>query len=120
MTRKTPARMPLPADGIPRPSAPLRAGAQRSEYVALGVIASRAAPAAMLSALRSLRPQCETRLRKLKTDAGRLGPHYLLEVKLDDSADVQPQSIDLWLRIKSALMAAFPADKPDAVTPLDT
>lgn len=118
MARKTPVRMPS-ARGIPRPAALPRNAHARAEYAALGVIASHAAPAAMLAALRSLRPQCETRLRKLKTAAARLGPHYLVEVKLDDSGREQPQSIDLWLRIKSALMAAFPADKPNAVTALD-
>ena len=87
------------------------------EYAALGVIASRAPRAALLRALRELRPQFEVRLRRLEGVRG--GAHYLVEARLLAAERERPHSIDLWLRIKSALLAAFPAGSPGAVTPLE-
>ena len=91
----------------------------RKRYVALGMIQSRAPRVALLRALRELRPQWDVRLQP-QAATGR----YRVEVRAD-SADASPPgskgaaSIDPWLRIKSALIAAFPADKPNAVTAWD-
>jgi len=85
-------------------------------FVALGTIASSAPEAALLAALRALRPACEVQLRLLPDSEA--GPcRYLVEVRQDH--DDTPGSIDVWLQLKSALMAAFPADKPNAVTASD-
>ena len=101
-----------------QPGATAAVTAPRRRFVALGTIASSATPAALLHALRELRPQCEVRLQPT-TRAG----HYRVELRSDDGARVESSSrhasIEPWLRIKSALMAAFPADKPNAVTAWD-
>jgi len=91
----------------------------RGHFVALGTIASHAPPAALLAALRALRPAWEVRLDEIAQRDAR-GRHYRVAARVDDSAEpaVGP-AIDVWLRIKSALIAAFPADKPNAVTALD-
>jgi len=85
-------------------------------FVALGTIASSAPETALLAALGALRPGNEVRLRALPESAAGIS-RYLVEVRQD--RDDTPGSIDVWLQLKSALMAAFPADKPNAVTASD-
>jgi hypothetical protein len=89
---------------------------EQQRFAALGTIASSAPEAALLAALRALRPACEVQLRAA-SDAGAQTPRYILEVRARD--EDAPGSIDTWLQLKSALMAAFPADKPNAVTAWD-
>ena len=90
-----------------------------AQFVALGTIASRAPHAALLAALSALRPGFEVRLERLGGD-GAQGDHYRVQARVDSPSEGAANgTIDLWLRIKSALVAAFPADKPNAVTAWD-
>jgi len=91
----------------------------RKRFVTLGMIQSRAPAAALLQALRELRPQWDVRLQPFGT-IGR----YRVKVRADGAETPPPASrgaasINPWLCIKSALIAAFPADKPNAVTAWD-
>jgi len=87
-------------------------------FVALGVIVSSAPRTALLAALQRLRPQLDIHLQEIAPLVGTDKTGYRVEV--DTSADIgAASSIDLWLQIKSALMAQFPADKPDAFSALD-
>lgn len=90
------------------------ASARQAGFVALGIVSSQAPKPALMAALARLRPQCEVHLRRLPSISARR-PRYRVEARLaaDDAAT------GAWLSIKSALMAAFPADKPNAVTALD-
>ena len=83
----------------------------------LGIVASSAPAAALLAALRDLRPQYEVRLLRI-SDASGIETLYRVETDVIEALEPRRQ-IDLWLRIKSALMAAFPAGKPGAVTAID-
>lgn len=85
-------------------------------YVTLGAITTSAPKAALLLALRGLRPQSSVRLRRGNTNAGET--LYRVELRADELRDAH--TIDAWLRIKSALVAAFPADKPHAVKVIET
>ena len=85
--------------------------------VALGIVASSTPPAALLSVLRELRPEFDVRLQRL-SDASGIETLYRVEVALRGPAEAG-KDIDLWLRIKSVLVAAFPAGKPGAVTAID-
>lgn len=87
-----------------------------ARFVALGMIASQAPAAALLGALRALRPSWEVRLRRTNGGDAR-GTRYRVEATLDQHDAYG--SIDPWLCIKSALIAAFPEDKPNAVTAWD-
>src|SRR4051794_34522095 len=89
-----------------QPGATAAVAAPRRCFVALGTIASSAPPAALLHALRELRPQLEIRLQP----AGAAG-RYRVELRRDEPAVMHmdrthgshapAQSIDAWLRIKS-------------------
>ncbi len=85
-----------------------------AHYAPLGSIQSSAPVAALLATLQALRPQWHVRFVPVPT-AG--VPRYRVEV--DDTLQPTDVNIDAWLHIKSALMAAYPADKPDAVTAID-
>ena len=87
-------------------------------FVALGVIISSAPRTALLAALQQLRPQLDIQLQEIAPVIGTGETGYRVEVDLSGAA-AEPHSIDLWLQIKSAVMAKFPADKPDAVTTID-
>jgi len=103
----------LPAlDHTPLPAS----NGEQRRFVSLGTIASSAPEAALLAALRALRPGCEVQLRAMPESEVETR-RYVVEVRQDH--DDTPGSIDVWLQLKSALMAAFPADKPDAVTAYD-
>jgi hypothetical protein len=86
--------------------------------VTLGVIISSAPRVALLAALQQLRPQLELQLQEIAPVVGTAETGYRVEV--DPNGIVGgARSIDLWLQIKSALMAQFPANKPGAVTTID-
>ena len=87
-------------------------------FVSLGVIISSAPRTALLAALQQLRPQLDIQLQEIAPVIGTGETGYRVAVELSGEATV-PHSIDLWLQIKSAVMAKFPADKPDAVTAID-
>ena len=87
-------------------------------FVSLGVIISSAPRTALLAALQQLRPQLDIQLQEIAPVIGTGETGYRVEVESSGQATV-PHSIDLWLQIKSAVMAKFPADKPDAVTAID-
>jgi len=87
-------------------------------YVTLGTIITSAPHAALLLALRRLRPQCIVRMREHgNTPQGET--QYRIELRNEANAAAETGLIDAWLRIKSALMAAFPADRPHAVRAID-
>jgi hypothetical protein len=65
--------------------------------------------------LHSSRPQWPIRLSEIESPGV---PRYRVEVDAD-AALATVSRIDAWLQLKSALMARFPADKPDAVTAID-
>ena len=87
-------------------------------FAALGVIISSAPRTALLAALQQLRPQLDIQLQEIAPVIGTGETGYRVEVDISGEATV-PHSIDLWLQIKSAVMAKFPADKPNAVTAID-
>ncbi len=86
-------------------------------YLPLGIIASSAPSAALLALLKEIRPQFEVRLKRISDERG-IETLYRVEVAVDEFS-AQVQSIDTWLRIKSALITAFPAGKPGAVKAID-
>ena len=86
-------------------------------FVPLGLIASSAPAAALLASLRDIRPQFDVRLRRISDERG-IETLFRVEVAAPASTE-QAQSIDAWLHIKSALVAAFPAGKPGAVKTID-
>ena len=86
-----------------------------AEYALIGSIASSAPHAALLRALQRLRPQCTIRLQPYGARRGET--LYRVELLRDEPGRTDI-SLDAWLRIKSALVAEFPADKPHAVTPI--
>jgi hypothetical protein len=92
-------------------------GRDDRSYLPLGIVASSAPSAALLASLRELRPQFDVRLKRISDESG-IETLYRVEV-----ARVSPSSntgvIDTWLRIKSALIAAFPAGKPGTVKAID-
>ena len=45
-------------------------------------------------------------------------PRYRVEIEAG-VVQIEGGHIDAWLHIKSALMATFPTDKPNAVNPID-
>ena len=96
---------------------PMSDSSPAKNFVALGIVVSSAPRVALLAALQQLRPQFEFQLQEIAGDAN-AGTHYRVEINLAAQADA-PHAIDLWLRIKSALMAEFPADKPGALTAID-
>jgi hypothetical protein len=93
--------------------------ADGSHFVPIGVIETNAPHAALLSQLNAMRPQWQIRLTAVDSgDAER--KRYSVELHRDvDQAMPETGSIDVWLRVKSALMTAFPADKANAVTAID-
>jgi hypothetical protein len=90
-------------------------GTPPAQYALIGLIASSAPHAALLRALQRLRPQCTIRLQPYGARRG----ETLYRVELRDEPGHADSPIDAWLRIKSALAAEFPADKPHPVTPID-
>lgn len=89
--------------------------AQHAHYAPIGMIESDAPVPALLAALQTLRPAWHIRLAPID---GNRKPRYRVEIEQDGLPD-QSSPIDTWLHIKSALMATFPADKPNAVTAID-
>lgn len=107
----------MPLREIGSASARGAAPSRHRRYVAVGAIATRARPAALLAALHELRPQCEVRLLRFGAHEPASLPRYHVEVR--PAGELAPAgSIALWLRIKSALMTAFPAGRRDAVVPI--
>lgn len=90
--------------------------AQHVHYAPLGTIESDAPVAALLAALQALRPAWHIRLAPV---AGSRTPRYRVEIERDGHPEEGSNAIDTWLHVKSALMATFPADKPNAVTAID-
>jgi hypothetical protein len=88
-------------------------------FMALGVIVSSAPRLALLAALQQLRPQLDIQLLEIAPVIGTGQTGYRVEVDVSEKKIEANNSIDLWLQIKSAVMAKFPADKPDAVTAID-
>ncbi len=85
-------------------------------YLSLGSLVSAAPAPALLATLQMLRPQWHIRLVSIESVGV---PRYQVEIE-DDATLKENSHIDIWLHIKSALMATFPADKPNAVTAIDT
>ena len=85
--------------------------------VTLGTIVSSAPREALMAALGQLRPQFEASLDEIPGIAGEQ-KHYRVVVVSSEQTDA-PRQVSQWLSLKSALMARFPADKPDAVTAID-
>jgi hypothetical protein len=90
----------------------------RHRRVALGIVGSSAPSSALLAALRELRPQFPVHLKRISDASGR-ETLYRVEVDVGHLPVEDSHEIDLWLRIKSALLAAFPSGKPGAVTAID-
>jgi len=86
-------------------------------YVRIGRIATDAPEAALLRALQQLRPQCDARLTAVGREPDG-ATRYHIAIPFD-TTPAQGGMIDPWLRIKSALLAQFPTDKPHAVRALD-
>ena len=86
-----------------------------AHYAPLGTIESDAPVPALLATLQMLRPAWHIRLAPVGTGER---PRYRVEIE-QDALPEQDSLIDTWLHIKSALMATFPADKPNAVTAID-
>ena len=101
----------------PRQTDATAAKRRAASYTTLGTIATTAPRIALLRALRRLRPDWTVRLQNCAPRGD--NPVYRIELR-DGPDERQAHSIDPWLRIKSALMAEFPADKPHAVMPIDT
>ena len=89
--------------------------AGNAHYAPLGTIESDASVPALLAALQTLRPAWHIRLARIDS---RDRPRYRVEIE-QEGLPVENSPIDHWLHIKSALMATFPADKPNAVTAID-
>lgn len=96
---------------------PLLAAAPDKNLVAVGTIVSSAPREALMAALRQLRPQFETTLEELSDEAGATKRYRVLVAW--NAQIPAPQQVSVWLSLKSALMARFPADKPGAVTAID-
>ena len=93
--------------------------ADATDFVPIGTIETRASHALLLSALNAMRPPWQVRLTQIPSSP-ECNKRYSVELhREDDSADQTRGSIDVWPRVKGALMAAFPADKPNAVTAID-
>ena len=86
-------------------------------YVQLGIVASSAPTTTLLASLKEVRPQFDVRLKRISDTRG-IETLYRVEVAASQAPSGQ-ESIDTWLRIKSALVAAFPAGKPGAVKAID-
>jgi len=84
-------------------------------YAPLGTIETDAPVSALLAALQALRPSWHMRLIPIGTHDK---PRYRVEIE-QDGPPLADGVIDTWLHIKSALMASFPAGKPNAVTAID-
>lgn len=84
-------------------------------YRRLGSIESTTPEPTLLATLQTFRPQWRIRLVPIESVAV---PRYRVEIEYD-AALIDDGHIDAWLHIKSALMATFPADKPNAVTAID-
>ena len=88
------------------------------EFVPIGTIETNAPHAALLSSLNAMRPQWQIRLTQVTEDS--LTHRYRVDLHRDKEESVQDAGpIDVWMRVKSALMSAFPADKPNSVTAID-
>jgi hypothetical protein len=85
-------------------------------YVPLGIVASSAPTSTLLASLKEIRPQYNVRLKRISDTRG---IETLYRVEVERASSAEEQSIDTWLRIKSALVAAFPAGKPGAVKAID-
>lgn len=93
------------------------AAAPDKKLFVLGTIVSSAPRAALMAALRQLRPQFEATLEDISADAGAVKRYRLV---VESTAQMlPPHQVSVWLSLKSALMARFPADKPGAVTAID-
>jgi len=87
-------------------------------YLPLGIVASSAPAAALLASLKETRPQFDVRLKRISDERG-IETLYRVEVAVVGTSAHEAHSIDTWLRIKSALVSAFPAGKPGAVKAID-
>ena len=87
-----------------------------STFVTLGIVASTAPREALLAVLQTSCPQWQMQLVTVD-DGLQSVPHFRVELMAD--RDAPSGSIDAWLHIKGALMSAFPADKPHAVSTID-
>jgi len=93
--------------------------AEHPHFVPIGVIESSAPHAALVTQLNAMRPPWRIRLTPLAVgETAR--KRYRVELRRDENYLTHDTgSIDVWLRVKGALMTAFPADKPNAVTVID-
>ena len=101
----------------------MRRGASRRKEpgghrVSLGIVASSSPSSALLAALRELRPQYSVHLQRISDPSGR-ETLYRVQVDVGRSSDHAHDEVDMWMAIKSALLAAFPFGKPGAVTAID-
>jgi hypothetical protein len=94
------------------------ASKRERNFVTLGVVVSSTPKMALLAALQQLRPQLDIQLQEIAPVIGTAETGYRVEIDPNGTIGTAC-SIDLWLQIKSALMARFPADKPGAVTAID-
>ena len=111
-----PARAERP-DAV-RMGAPARKAASLRTWTLLGRVETAAPAVALLRALRLLRPQCTLRVRRDATHDDKPA-RYRIEIADDDAGALRGGAVAPWTRVKSALIAAFPADKPNAVRALD-
>ena len=112
------ARRPAAARPGRLPQAGARPAAPRRRWTPLGRVETRAPAAALLRSLRELRPQYTLRMQREAAAAGGV-IRYRIEIAADEAAAPSGAAVAPWLRVKSALLAAVPADKPNAVRALD-
>ena len=98
-------------------AAAARSNATRRRWTLLGRVETAAPAAALLRALRELRPQWNLRVRR--EAAASAIARYRIEIAADEPLLPPDATVSPWLRVKSALIAAFPADKPNALRALD-
>lgn len=92
----------------------------RPAYAVVGAIVTRAPEPALLAVLRALRPEYDVRLEPGSARSSSGLRRHEISVRVPVGAGVASTgAIAVWLRIKSALMAEFPADHANAVMPID-
>ena len=104
------------------PAAPAAAAPdQPAVYAVVGAIVTRAPAPALLAVLRALRPEYDVRLdaSDARSRSGLRRHEVSVRVPSADRAPEAGGAIAVWLRIKSALMAEFPAGHANAVMPID-
>jgi hypothetical protein len=100
---------------------PLRTYDACSNYVALGIVTTAAPRAALLDALDDLRGQVDVRLPGItEASEGRSGrSRYRVEVALPEGTDPR-YAIEIWRRVKRALLAGFPAGRAESIQIIET